>query len=203
MSFKDTTWILLLYFITLPAWHSLGSVITAATRNSLSFINRAVSCCVVLCNILCISASIYRDEEFHMVLVSKGGGSHKEGLLFKMQMTEPRDALNAGIVNKREENTHNNGKRSRSRKDTQLWFSTQADCTCKFISTQSVLWFSGIWWSNHDKALRLFIFLTSYNLRFYMAAVSLRIVVDVIPGLGWGRSLSECNDLYDQIKTSE
>lgn len=86
MSFKDTTWILLLYFITHPAWHSLGSVITAATSNSLSFINRAVPCCVVLRNILGISAFICTDEEFHMVLVFKAGDSHKEGLLFKMQI---------------------------------------------------------------------------------------------------------------------
>lgn len=57
--------------------------------------------------------------------------------------------------------------------------------------------------SNSDKFLRLFLFLASCNLRFYTVAEGLRILVDIILGLGGGRNLSECNDLYDQIKASE
>lgn len=51
-----------------------------------------------------------------MDLVFKGGGSHKEGLLFKIQMTGSRGALDTRIFDKRwgYENKYTSGKRSRS-----------------------------------------------------------------------------------------
>lgn len=49
-----------------------------------------------------------------MDIVFKGGSSHKEVLLFKMQMAGSRDASNASTFNKQwgYENKHTSGKRS-------------------------------------------------------------------------------------------